>query len=177
MSRFVRRVFGAMALDSTVYEDVEADRTANLQAAAVVLLVSLATGIGLPGAGVSGTGGLLGGTVAAFVGWVAWAVLTYTIGTRLLPEPQTRADIGQLLRTLAFAASPGLFGVFGAIPRLALPAYVLTSLWMLAATVLAVRQALDYTTTARAIGVCGVAWALSLAVVAIIGWLFAPAVS
>lgn len=177
MTTFARRLFGAVVLDAHVYEEVEADRGANGQAVAVVLLASVATGIGLPGVDVLSVEGLLGGIVGAIVGWVAWAALTYTIGTRLLPAPETRADLGQLLRTLAFAAAPGLFRVIGAAPFLATPVYVITSIWMLLAMVVAVRQALDYTSTARAVAVCAAGWALSVGMVAIIGWLFAPTVS
>jgi hypothetical protein len=43
--------------------------------------------------------------------------------------------------------------------------------------VVAVRQALDFTSTGRAVGVCAVGWALSLAIAAILGNLFAPTVS
>lgn len=177
MSQFARRVFGAIALNRSTYEDVEADGGANGQAAAVVVLASLATGIGLPGVDVFSVQGLLGGMVGALVGWVAWAALTYTIGTRLLPEPQTRADLGQLLRTLAFAAAPGLFRVAGTVPGLAVAAYVITSVWMLMATVVAVRQALDYTSTSRAVAVCVIGWAISLAILAVMGVFFAPTVS
>lgn len=173
---FLRRVAGASLLNTRVYEEVEADAAANGQAVAVVLLVSVATAIGLPGVDTFSTSGLLGGIVGSVVGWIAWAALTYTIGTRLLPEPQTRADVGQLLRTLAFASSPGLVRVAGAVPFLAVPVYTMTALWMLAATIVAVRQALDYTSTARAIGVCAVGWALSLAILGIIGF-FGPGVS
>jgi hypothetical protein len=108
---------------------------------------------------------------------VSWAALTYLIGTRVLPEPQTRANLGELLRTLAFAASPGLLRVAGAIPILRWPTFLVTAVWMLFAMVVAVRHALDYTSTARALGVCVIGWALSLAVAAAIGILFATPVS
>jgi hypothetical protein len=108
---------------------------------------------------------------------MAWAMLTYLIGTRLLPEPQTRADVGELLRTIAFASAPGVLRVFGVIPILGLTFYALASIWMLLAMIVAVRQALDYTSTARAVGVCVIGWALSLAIAAVFGTIFAPTVS
>jgi hypothetical protein len=141
-----------------------------------VLLSSIAAGIGSTGAGVFDLRGIVVGSLGGFVGWVSWAALTYLIGTRLLPEPQTRANLGELLRTLAFAATPGIFRIVGAAPRLRWPAFIVTSVWMLVAMVVAVRHALDYTNTARAIGVCLLGWALSLTVAAVIGILFATSV-
>jgi hypothetical protein len=160
-----------------VYEEVEADRTATGQAAVVVLLSSIAAGLGSTGAIAFHPQAMLVGTIGGFAGWVSWAALTYLIGTRLLPEPQTRANLGELLRTLAFAAAPGLGRIVGAVPMLRWPAFVVTSLWMLVAMIVAVRHALDYRSTTRAVGVCVVGWALSLAVAAVIGILFATPVS
>jgi hypothetical protein len=117
------------------------------------------------------------GIVGALVAWIAWASLTYLIGTKLLPEPQTQADVGQLLRTTAFASAPGLLRLLAVIPFLGLTVYAIASIWMLLAMIVAVRQALDYKSTGRAVGVCLVGWVLSLAVAAIMGILFAPSVS
>jgi len=143
----------------------------------VVLLSSVAAGVGSVGAGVFDLRGIVVGTLGGLAGWVSWAALTYLIGTRMLPEPQTRANLGELLRTLAFAATPGLLRVVGAIQILRWPAFLVTACWMLIAMVVAVRHALDYTSTARALGVCVLGWAFSVAVAAAIGILFASPVS
>lgn len=177
MTTFARRVLGAAILDRHIYEEVEADGRATGQAVAIVLLASIAGGIGLFGLGVPNPQALVAGVIGALVGWMAWATLTYLIGTHLLPEPQTRADVGELLRTIAFASAPGLLRVFGVIPFLGLSIYAIASVWMLLAMIVAVRQALDYRSTGRAVGVCVVGWALSLVVAAIIGVVFAPSVS
>nr|MBA3966797.1 hypothetical protein [Nitrospirales bacterium] len=87
-----------------------------------------------------------------------WAFLTYLIGTKLLPEPQTQADHGELLRTIGFSSAPGLIRVFALIPGLASFVNLVASVWMLVAMVIAVRQALDYQSTYRAIGVCAIGW-------------------
>jgi hypothetical protein len=174
MTTFPRRVIGAALLDGRTYEDVEADRHASGQAVAIALLASLAGGIGL---GTPTFPSLVAGVVGSLVGWIAWAALTSLIGTRLLPEPQTRADVGQLLRTIAFASAPGILRVFGVVPLVGPTVYALVSIWMLMAMIVAVRHALDYTSTARAVGVCIVGWALSLVIAALIGILFAPTVS
>jgi hypothetical protein len=96
--------------------------------------------------------------IGALVGWFIWALLTFFIGTKVLPEQQTHADLGQMLRVLGFAAAPGLFGILGFIPQLGWLVRVVIWIWQLAATVIAVRQALDYTSTGRAVGVCIIGW-------------------
>ena len=176
MSTFARRVLGAAALDRRIYEEVEADIRSNGQAVAVVVLASVAGGIGVLGLGAQTPQSLFVGIVGSLIGWLAWAALTYLIGTHLLPEPQTRADVGELLRTIAFASAPGLLRVLAVIPVLGLTIYSIASVWMLLAMIVAVRQALDYRSTSRAVVVCVVGWALSLVLAAIIGNIFAPTV-
>ena len=106
MAEFQSRMVRAAKLDVDLYEEVEADQGAFAQAMVVVALSSIAAGIGRFEEG--HLGGMLLGMLVAIVGWYIWAYLTYFIGTRLLPEPQTRADHGELLRTIGFASSPGL---------------------------------------------------------------------
>ena len=100
--------------------------------------------------------------VAALVGWYIWAYLTYFIGTRFLAEPQTKADHGELLRTIGFSSSPGLIRVLGIIPVLQNIVFPIAAIWMLVAMVIAVRQALDYKSTLRAIGVCLIGWIIQM---------------
>ena len=164
MANFTDRMVGAAKLDVGVYEEVEADTGATGQAMGVVLLSSVAGGIGSVGLGAGGIGGVVVGGIGALMGWFLWALVTYIIGTRLLPEPQTRADVGELMRTLGFAQSPGLVRVLGIIPVLGPLVLIVVSVWMLVAMVIAVRQALDYRSTLRAVGVCVVGWVLSLVV-------------
>ncbi|MGH2659360.1 MAG: hypothetical protein ACRDHS_06770, partial [Actinomycetota bacterium] len=90
LARFTDRVIRAAKLDVHLYEEVEADREALRPAMAVVVLSSLAAGVGSIGRG--GPGGIVIGTIAALIGWYVWAYLTYFIGTRVLPEPRTHAD-------------------------------------------------------------------------------------
>ena len=106
MASLVERMIRAAKLDANLYEEVEADTGATRQAMLVVVLSSLAAGIGSVGG--AGLMGLLFGALSALAGWYIWAFLTYFIGTRFLPEPQTEADVGQLLRTTGFSSSPGL---------------------------------------------------------------------
>jgi hypothetical protein len=177
MTTFTQRMLGAALLDRRIYEEVEADSRANGQAVAVVLLASLAGGIGLPGLRVPEVQALVVGIAGALLGWVTWATLTYLIGTHFLPEPQTRADVGELMRTIAFASVPGVLRVLGVTPVLGWPIYAIASIWMLLAMIVAVRQALDYQSLGRALAVCVVGWSLSLAVAVIIAIVSARPVS
>ncbi|HKB11275.1 MAG TPA: hypothetical protein VKD69_11485 [Vicinamibacterales bacterium] len=174
---FVMRLIGAISVDPVTYEEVEGDPTATGQALLVVLLSSLSAGIGARGFVSSSTAGVLFISAVAMVAWAAWALVTYTIGTRLMPEPQTRADVGQLLRTIGFSSAPGMLRIFGIVPGAAPAAFAITSLWMLVAMVVAVRQALDYTSTARAVAVCLLGWTLALAIAVTVGLMFGPALS
>ena len=169
MASFQERIIRAAKLDVNLYEEVEADKGAMGQAMAVVILSSIAGGIGTP-AGL-GLGGILIGTIAALAGWYIWAFLTYFIGTRLLPEPQTRADVGELLRTIGFSSSPGLIRVLGIIPFLRGIVFLAAGVWMLVAMVIAVRQALDYQSTLRAVGVCIIGWIAQAAVLMLLFYL------
>lgn len=166
MNRFFHRVIRAAKLDVQLYEEVEADHSATPQALAVVILSSLAAGIGRIGAG--GMGGFFIGGVLALLGWLVWAYLAYFIGTKWFPQPQTEADWGELLRTTGFSSAPGWLRVFGFIPGISGILFVVTSIWMLAAMVIAVRQALDYTRTGRAVAVCVVGWIIQAGFLAIL---------
>ena len=115
-NNFIMRLIGAISLDAAIYEEVEADPAANGQALLVVLLSSLATGIGARGFGEVTLQSILYFTALALIGWAAWALVTFEIGYRVMPAPQTRSDVGELLRTTGFAATPGLFRVFGVMP-------------------------------------------------------------
>jgi hypothetical protein len=166
MTPFAHRVFLSAKLDAGVYEEVESDRAALGQAIGVVILSSLAAGVGAVQQ--IGTAGIIMGTVSALVGWYVWAGLTYLIGTRILPEPQTRADYGELLRTIGFASAPGIIRFLGIIPGLMTPVFVIAGIWMLVATVVAVRQALDYRSTWRALGVCLIGWIVQALLLALV---------
>jgi hypothetical protein len=153
---FAARVRGVLLLDVKTFEEIEADTTANLQAFIVVVSASLAAGLG---AGVRlGVIGLLRETFGALIGWVMWAAVTWVIGSKLLPEPQTRTDMGELLRVIGYAYAPNLFGFFAFIPALGIMVSTVVSFWLLAATILAVRQALDYVSTWRAAAVVLIGW-------------------
>ena len=156
MTSFKGRIIRAAKLDVHLYEEVEADKGAMGQAMGVVVLSSIAAGVG--SISIGGLGGILIGTITALIGWYVWAYLTYFIGTKFFPEPQTKANHGELLRTIGFSSSPGLIRVLGIIPGLGGIVFFAASIWMLVAMIIAVRQALDYKSTLRAVGVCVIGW-------------------
>lgn len=156
MSSYMDRLIGAAKLDVNTYEEVEADSNATGQAAATVVLSSLAAGIGAISVG--GAAGLISVTLGALVGWLIWAGLIYLIGAKLMPESGTDADFGQVLRTIGFAASPGILRILGVIPVLGWLVNLVVMVWMLCTTVIAVRSALDYQSTGRAVAVCVIGW-------------------
>jgi hypothetical protein len=152
MATFMERAVGAAKLDAATYEEVEHDAGAMGQAATLIVLASLAAGLGA-----IRELGVLGVLLAAAItlgAWSLWALVTLFVGTRLLPGPQTEADFGQLFRTLGFSATPGVFQIAALIPLVGVWIALAASLWQLAAMVVAVRQALDYESTGRAIAVC-----------------------
>ena len=118
MKTLFRQMLRASRFDVQTYEQVEADRSGNAAAVVVVLVASVAAAIG---SGARDLVSIVGATVALLVTWVFWVALTYFIGTHLLPEPQTHADVGEVLRTTGFSASPGVLRILGALPGVGLP--------------------------------------------------------
>jgi hypothetical protein len=137
---FAERMIGAARLRSDVFEEVEADTDATRSAALVVIIVSLASAAG--GAS-GGAGAALAGLVGALLGWLIWSGVTYLIGDKLLGGTATW---GELLRTIGFAQAPGVLGIFRVIPGLDPALRIVISLWILAAVIIAIRQALDFGT-------------------------------
>jgi hypothetical protein len=158
----INRIFRAVKLDIHLYEEVEADKSAMRQAMLVVILSGIAAGIGSISKG--GALGVALGTVMGLAGWYIWALIIFFIGTKLLPEPQTKSNIGELLRTIGFASAPGLIRVFGVFPGVEKLVFPVATVWMLAAMVIAVRQALDYKGTVRAVIVCIISLFVQIAI-------------
>jgi hypothetical protein len=160
---------GAATLDAGVFERIEVDRRATIQSAIVVLVASVALGFGIspPTGGKIGTFLLV--SAAALTTWVAWAAITLLIGTRLLPQPDTRADMGEVMRTIGFAAAPGWLQALAALSEVKWPFIAITSAWMLASMVVALQHALDYANIGRAVTVCVLSAALIGSMIVLLG--------
>ena len=164
---YLEKLYRAVILDSELYEEVEADKSLTRQALMTVALVAIIEGIFSFGAPSPTDQGLFIGLshisqsiLGSITRWVMWAFFIAFVGTRILPEPETESNTGELLRTLGFAYAPGVLYVFASLPIIGSIVQLLVPLWQLAAMVVAVRQALDFSSTTRAIGVCVVAFFL-----------------
>ena len=162
MANFVQRMIGAATLNVPIVEEIEADIEYTVPALGVVVLAAVAAAIGgVAEGGISLAGIIL---VSSLFGWVFWAFVTWLIGTKLLPTPDTKSDMGELMRTTGFAQSPGIFRIFSGIPIIGPFVTWVVMVWLLVAMIVAVRQSLDYTSTLRAVIVVGIGWILNVAI-------------
>ena len=159
----VNRMIRAAMLDVNFYEEVEADTTLNQEALMVVILVSIAGGIGaFLGGLISGSiiGAIVGLIVIVIIGvinYYIWAYVTHFVGTNLF---QGTADVGEMLRTLGYASSPRVLGVLSFIPCIGWLAALVGAVWALVAAIVAVRQALDFDDTVKAIITVIIGWVI-----------------
>ena len=149
------RIFRAIKIDVELYEEVERDKSATIQAGLVVVLSSMAAGVGALQLGASN---FLLAPIFSLISWYVWAYIIYFVGVKLFPEKNTKSNHGELLRTIGFSSAPGLLRVFGITPDLMAVTFIGSAFWMLACMVVGVRAALDYKSLWRALGVVIVAW-------------------
>ena len=149
------RIFRAIKIDVELYEEVERDKSATIQAGLVVVLSSMAAGVGALQLGASN---FLLAPIFSLISWYVWAYIIYFVGVKLFPEKNTKSNHGELLRTIGFSSAPGLLRVFGVTPDLMAVTFIGSAFWMLACLVVGVRAALDYKSLWRALGVVIVAW-------------------
>ena len=150
---FGERVVGALKLDANTFEDIERDPTAMGQAVGIIALAALASNLGQIWR--LGFGVMLIGVCSSLVGYVLWSVVVWLAGTKLMPDPATKADFPETFRTIAFAAAPGLIGIVTIIPFLGWVLMLILTpvilIWSMAAMVVAVRSVLDYSETFKAV--------------------------
>jgi len=156
MSLFLNRLFRAAKLDAGLYEEVIADPKTMFQAMMAVFVYSAASAYG--GFGRAGTAGINFGMITTLIGWYIWAFSTYFIGVKLLPEAETNTDRKAVLRAMGFASSPGLIRMLGLIPGFTGVTLLIASVWVFVATVVAIKQAMNYQSIYRAVGVCMIGW-------------------
>ena len=170
MASFGERVVGAMRLDANTFEEVERDPTAMGQTAGVITLAAVSLGIGnLFWGGISG---IVLRVVFGLIGYVVWAALVWIIGTKVMPDPQTKADFAETFRVIGFAAAPGILGVITIIPILGWLLLFLIWIWQVAAMVVAVRAVLDYSDYGKAIIVVVIGFCVNIVVNMMLAGLF-----
>src|SRR5215207_3500936 len=167
-SSFVDRIVGAIRLDPATYEAVEHDSLATWQAALVVVVAAIFSGVGSSG---GQTRGLLGGVLASLVFWAIFALFAYLVGACLLQGPQTSATFGEVLRALGFSYAPSLFAILGLIPGIGYLIVFIAGLWSLIASVIALRQSLEVS-SGRAVAVAVVAFLAMVVVLAVVSTIF-----
>ncbi len=156
---YFQRLQKAIFLDVAFYEEVEKDKKFTDQAMMTVALVSVVQGFMIAGfAPVALVQGILG----SLIRFVIWAFFIAFVGTRILPEPETESNTGELIRTLGFAYAPGLLVILKIFPVIDYFVDPVVVILQLAAMTIAVRQALDFNSTVRAVGVCIVAFILMI---------------
>ncbi len=150
---FAGRVVGALKLDANTFEDIERDTTAMGQAVGIVALAGMAGSLG--NIWRLGVGRIILAALIAICAYLVWSLVVWLVGTKLMPDPATKADFAETFRVIAFASAPGLLGVVSIIPFLgsiiAFLLFPIIWLWSMAAMVIATRQVLDYTDTFKAV--------------------------
>ena len=162
MADLTGRMIGAMQADVKTFTELEADPKAMGQAVTVIVIAAIAALIGnIFRAGIpSGIFGLVG----SLLGYALFSLMVFLIGTKVMPEPATKADFNETFRVVGFAAAPGVFNVLAIVPYLGPLISLLVSLWSLVIAVVAVREVLDYSNTGRAIIVCLIAGVICVVV-------------
>ena len=155
ISIFLNRVYRAIKIDIELYEEVGKDKSATLQAGIVVVLSSLAAGVGALQLGVSN---FLLAPALSLLSWYVWAYIIYFVGVKLFGGSTTKTNHSQLLRTIGFSSAPGLIRVFGVTPDLMTVTFVGSAFWMLACMVIAVKSTLNYESLSKALGIVIIAW-------------------
>ena len=155
ISIFINRILRAIKIDIDLYEEVEKDKSATIQAGIVVVLSSLAAGVGALQLGATN---FLLAPILSLLSWYVWAYVIYFVGVQLFGGPSTKSNHGELLRTIGFSSAPGLIRVFGVTPDLMTVTFIGSAFWMLACMVVAVKSALDYESLWKALGVVIIAW-------------------
>jgi hypothetical protein len=163
MADLTGRMIGAMQADVKTFTEIEADQSAMGQAITVIVIAGVAALIGnIFRAGIAA--GILG-LIGSLLGYGLFSLMVFLIGTKVMPEPTTKADFNETFRVVGFAASPGVFNILAIVPYLGPLISLLVGLWSLVIAVVAVREVLDYSNTGRAIIVC-----LISAVIYLIVW-------
>ena len=171
VNQIIQRLVRIARFDMSVYEEIEHDENANVEAAVVVLVAAFLSALG---AAVGGAG--FGGFVSRFLvgvllNWLLWSYVTMFIGTRLFGG---EASFWEMARTLGYANAPAALGILGAIACIGW--LIGIAAWVLSLVIgfFAVREALDLPTD-KAIITIVIGWVVMLVVNILTGMLFAGA--
>lgn len=162
---FGLRMLRAAWLHADTYEEVEADKHSIGQATLIVLAACATIGaaryIQSSGAGVPENPlafQVILSVVEPLVLWIGGSAFAFMVGATFFRGPETETDFMEVLRTSGFAFTPALLRIFAILPppALGLGIDIAARAWVFVAFVVAIRQALDFTTL-RAVGTFGIA--------------------
>ena len=152
---FLNRIYRSIKIETEVFEEVQKDKNATIGAAIVVVLSSLAAGIGASHLGMVN---FFLAPVLSLISWFVWAYIVYFVGVKLFPDLKTKTTHIALLRSIGFSSAPGIIRIFGFNQDLMTVTFIGSAFWMLACMVVAVKQTLSYKSLWKALGVVIIAW-------------------
>ncbi len=164
MAQIADRMIRAAKLDPTLFSEIANDESTMSEAVTVVLITTAAAGLG---AALAGPMGLIGGAVLALIGWFVQAMLAFFVGTKLIPDSDTRTDFSSVLRVTGYASAPGVLAALGFIPMLGAVAMFVAGLWQLAAFIVAIRVVMNFDGNGKAIMVVVIGWIVKMAIAGI----------
>jgi hypothetical protein len=155
ISLFLNRILRSVKIDPEVFNEVQKDKNATIQAAIVVILSSSAAGIG---ASSLGAGNFILAPIFSLISWFVWAYIVYFVGVKLFPEAKTKTTQFALLRAIGFSSAPGIIRIFGFNEDLMTVTFIGSAFWMLVCMVVAVKETLNYKSLWKALGVVIISW-------------------
>lgn len=159
MKILFERMLRAIKLDQGFFEEIAADPSVQPQSVWAVAIYALATAFGFFST-VGGTAVNIA-LITTMLAWYAWAFSIFYFGSRLFREGREHADRKRVMRVVAFAAAPGLIRLLGIIPKTTIVLMVVSSIWIVVAAVIGLKQVFSRTATAK------------IAIVTVVTWLFA----
>ena len=155
---FVDRIVGAVKLSRPIFDEVRRDPTAMMQAAGIVVVTGLLSGIS-QFADVRGqtieiddrtyevTNSVLGPlasgiaiAILALLSWVIASLVFRIVGTKMLGSPETDIQWQEVARPLGFASAPSLLIILTPIPILGFIVGSIVGLWAFAAQIVAMSE-------------------------------------
>lgn len=162
MNTFVSRMIRVAKLDASLFEELINDPSTQGQSVWVVAILAMATGYGMfSRAGVTAVNSCL---VTTFFAWYFWAFTLYFISTYLFRNTVTKTDRKTVLRVVAFASAPGVLRLLGVIPHTTGILFIVTSVWIIAASAIGIKLAFKIPHTGFAVLLCTGTWLLSFIV-------------
>ena len=152
---FLNRIYRSVKIDPDVFDEVQKDKNATVSAGIVVVLSSLAAGVG---ASHLGSVNFYLAPALSLATWFVWAYIVYFVGVKLFPDLKTKTTQQALLRSIGFSSAPGMIRIFGFNEDLMTVTFIGSAFWMVACMVVAVKQTLNYKSLWKSLGVVIVAW-------------------